>query len=102
VGIFADKDASGILKELEPIIDQIILTQSSSTRAMASGDLAQLARKIFGADRVLELSELEIALDRAVIDATRPLREDTVGIIVTGSVITVGQARSYLRKKFTK
>ena len=69
---------------------------------MASGDLAQLARKIFGTDRVLELSELEIALDRAVIDATRPLREDTVGIIVTGSVITVGQARSYLRKKFTK
>ena len=102
VGIFADKDASGILQELEPIVDHIILTQSSSPRAMDSGDLAQLASTIFGADRVLELSELDVALDRAVLDTTRPLRQDTVGIIVTGSVITVGQARSYLRKKFTK
>ena len=58
--------------------------------------------KIFGADRVFEVSDLGAALDRAVGDAVRPLSEDTVGIIVTGSVVTVGEARTYLRKKFAQ
>ena len=49
----------------------------------------------------LEVHSVE-GLDRAVGDATRPLSEDTVGIIVTGSVVTVGEARTYLRKKFAK
>ena len=42
------------------------------------------------------------ALDKAVADSVRPLSEDTIGIIVTGSVVTVGEARTYLRKKFAK
>jgi dihydrofolate synthase/folylpolyglutamate synthase len=48
------------------------------------------------------VSDLGAALDRAVGDAVRPLSEDTVGIIVTGSVVTVGEARTYLRKKFAQ
>ena len=102
VGVFADKDAVGILQELEPVVDHVIVTQSSSDRAMSSGELEKIASKIFGVDRVFEVSNLETALDRAVTDATRPLSEDTIGIIVTGSVVTVGEARSYLRKKFAK
>ena len=58
--------------------------------------------EIFGADRVFEVSDLGAALDRAVGDAVRPLSEDTVGILVTGSVVTVGEARTYLRKKFAQ
>ena len=102
VGVFADKDAQGILLELEPIVDHVIVTSSSSTRAMSSSELEKIATKIFGVDRVFEVSDLATALDRAVTDATRPLSEDTIGIIVTGSVVTVGEARSYLRKKFAK
>ncbi len=102
VAIFGDKDAEGILKELEPIVDHVIVTQSSSPRAMSSSELEKLASRIFGNDRVFEVADLESALDRAVSDAVRPLSEDTVGIIVTGSVVTVGEARSYLRKKFAK
>jgi len=102
VGVFGDKDAAGILHELEPIVDHVIVTQSSSSRAMSSSDLEKLASSIFSNDRVFEVSELHAALDRAVADATRPLSEDTVGIIVTGSVVTVGEARTYLRKKFAK
>ena len=48
------------------------------------------------------MSDLGAALDRAVGDAVRPLSEDIVGIIVTGSVVTVGEARTYLRKKFAQ
>jgi dihydrofolate synthase/folylpolyglutamate synthase len=67
---------------------------------MPSSELEKIASKIFGADRVFEVSDLNTALDRAVSDAVRPLSEDTVGVIVTGSVVTVGEARTYLRKKF--
>ena len=102
VGVFGDKDATGILQELEQIVDHVIVTQSSSTRAMSSGELEKIASTVFGHDRVFEVSNLEAAIDRAVADATRPLSEDTIGIIMTGSVVTVGEARSYLRKKFTQ
>lgn len=102
VGVFGDKDATGILQELEQIVDHVIVTQSSSTRALSSGELEKIASTVFGHDRVFEVSNLDTAIDRAVSDATRPLSEDTIGIIVTGSVVTVGEARSYLRKKFTQ
>jgi dihydrofolate synthase/folylpolyglutamate synthase len=102
VGVFGDKDATGILQELEQIVDHVIVTQSSSMRAMSSGELEKIASTVFGHDRVFELSNLDAAIDRAVSDATRPLSEDTIGIIVTGSVVTVGEARSYLRKRFTQ
>jgi dihydrofolate synthase/folylpolyglutamate synthase len=102
VGVFGDKDATGIFQELEQIVDHVIVTQSSSSRAMPSSELEKIASKIFGADRVFEISDLVTALDRAVGDAVRPLSEDTVGIIVTGSVVTVGEARTYLRKKFSQ
>jgi len=47
VGVFADKDAVGILQELEPVVDHVIVTQSSSDRAMSSGELEKIASKIF-------------------------------------------------------
>ena len=102
VGVFGDKDATGIFQELEPIVDHVIVTQSSSSRAMSSSDLEKIASSIFGSDRVFEVSDLNSALDKAVADSIRPLSEDTVGILVTGSVVTVGEARSYLRKKFSR
>jgi dihydrofolate synthase/folylpolyglutamate synthase len=69
---------------------------------MASSELEKIASSIFGPDRVFEVSDLNSALDKAVADSIRPLSEDTVGILVTGSVVTVGEARSYLRKKFSR
>ena len=102
VGVFADKDATGILQELEPIVDHVIVTQSTSSRAMSSTELEKIASSIFGSDRVFEISDLHTALDRAVTDAVRPLSDDSVGIIVTGSVVTVGESKTYLRKKFVK
>ena len=102
VGIFGDKDAQGILESLEPVLNSIIVTSSSSSRAMPVKDLEDLARKIFGADRVFSNDNLEAALKRAIDDAKRPLSDDSVGIVVTGSVVTVGEARSILRRLFTK
>ena len=41
-------------------------------------------------------------IDGAIDDAKRPLSDDSVGIVVTGSVVTVGEARSILRRLFSK
>ena len=102
IAIFADKDAAGVLKELEPVLNSIIVTQSSSTRAMPVAELEKIAVSIFGNDRVFPVQTLEGALDRAVEKVQRPLSDDSVGVVVTGSVVTVGEARTYLRKKFNK
>ena len=100
IAIFGDKDAEGLLKALEPILNSVIVTQSSSPRAMPVEELEKIAVSIFGRDRVFPVTSLSDALDRAVEKAKRPLSDESVGVVVAGSVVTVGESRSYLRKKF--
>ncbi|CAB4536306.1 unannotated protein [freshwater metagenome] len=100
VAIFGDKDAAGVLKELEPILNSVIVTQSSSPRAMPVEELEKVAVSIFGNDRVFPVASLGAALDRAVEKAQRPLSDESVGVVVAGSVVTAGESRTYLRKKF--
>ncbi|CAN2210586.1 FolC Folylpolyglutamate synthase [Candidatus Nanopelagicaceae bacterium] len=105
IGVVApmgDKDIHGILLELEQVMDSIIVTANSSSRSTPVDKLEKIAIEIFGADRVFSDENLEKALERAIKDTVRPLSEDTIGILVTGSVVTVGEARSYLRSKFSK
>jgi dihydrofolate synthase/folylpolyglutamate synthase len=102
VAVLGDKDAAGIFKELESIVDHVIVTQSTSDRAMPSSEVEKIGSSIFGIDRVFEVQDLFQAIDKAMSDSVRPLSEATVGIVITGSVVTVGQARTYLRKKFAQ
>lgn len=101
-GAFADKDVVGILKELEKVFDTIIVTQSESSRAMPTSEVETIAVKIFGADRVLAIVDLEEAINRGIVDARDSLSEESVGVVVTGSVITVGQARAILKRRANK
>jgi dihydrofolate synthase/folylpolyglutamate synthase len=105
IGIFApmgDKDVRGILLELEQVMDSIIVTANSSPRAMKVSELELIAAEIFGLDRVFSVDSLTEAVDKAIKDSIRPLSEDTIGILITGSVVTAGEARTILRKKFAK
>jgi len=105
IGVVApmgDKDIHGILLELEQVMDSVIVTANSSPRSTPVEKLSKIAIEIFGSDRVFSDETLEKALERAIKDTVRPLSEDSVGILVTGSVVTVGEARSYLRNKFSK
>ncbi|ASY16194.1 dihydrofolate synthase / folylpolyglutamate synthase [Candidatus Planktophila sulfonica] len=105
IGIFApmgDKDVRGILLELEQVMDSIIVTANSSPRAMKVNELELIAAEIFGIDRVFSADSLTEAIDKAIKDSIRPLSEDTIGILITGSVVTAGEARTILRKKFAK
>lgn len=105
IGIFApmgDKDVRGILLELEQVMDSVIVTANSSPRAMKVNELELIAAEIFGIDRVFSADSLPEAVDKAIKDSIRPLSEDTIGILITGSVVTAGEARTILRKKFAK
>lgn len=100
VGVMADKDVEQILRELEPVLSQIICTQNSSDRAMPAAELAEIADDLFGSDRVSLASRLDDALERAIsqADATEGY-EDALGsggVLVTGSVVTAGEARILL------
>jgi dihydrofolate synthase/folylpolyglutamate synthase len=102
VAAFGDKDVRGILLELEPVMNEIIVSANSSPRAMKLSDLEKVAIEIFGKDRVAAIETLEAAIDQAVKDAKRPLSDDSVGILITGSVITVGESRAIINGKYKK
>jgi dihydrofolate synthase/folylpolyglutamate synthase len=105
IGVVApmgDKDIRGILLECEQVMDSIIVTTNESPRSLPVAELEQIAIEIFGQDRVFAEELLADALDKAMKDSIRPLSDDTIGILVTGSVVTVGEARTILRQKFAK
>jgi dihydrofolate synthase/folylpolyglutamate synthase len=102
VGVMADKDAKGILAALEPISTDIVLTRNNSPRAMDVDELAGIARDIFGDERIVVEPRLDNAVEAAVQlaeelgDPNEPLAGG--GVVVTGSVVTAGEARTLFGK----
>ncbi|MEU7481376.1 folylpolyglutamate synthase/dihydrofolate synthase family protein [Lentzea sp. NPDC042327] len=97
VAVMSDKDAEGILSALEPVVSELVITTNSSPRAMDPDVLAGLAVPIFGEDRFEVRPRLVDAIDEAI-----HLTEDELsggGVIVTGSVVTAGEARALFGKE---
>jgi dihydrofolate synthase / folylpolyglutamate synthase len=101
-GVFAasgDKDVAGMLAELEPVLSDIVVTRNSSDRSVDPGETAELAAEIFGEDRVQSASRLDDAVEAAVALADEAVAESAPGsggVLITGSVITAGDARRLL------
>jgi dihydrofolate synthase/folylpolyglutamate synthase len=97
VGVMADKDVEEMLRIFEPVIAEIVCTQNSTPRSMPAAELAELAEDVFGAERVIVVPRLDDAIERAVGMADSAESSDDAigsgGVLVTGSVITVGEAR---------
>jgi dihydrofolate synthase/folylpolyglutamate synthase len=98
VAVLADKDAAGILDALEPILDEVVLTRTSSHRASDPDDLAAIARDIFDDDRVHVVASLPDALDLAVTLAEREGTDGPygAGVLATGSVTMAADVRMLL------
>ncbi|WP_127480248.1 bifunctional tetrahydrofolate synthase/dihydrofolate synthase [Nocardioides pantholopis] len=100
VGVMADKDADGLLAALEPVLSHLVCTQNSTPRAMPAEQLAEAAREMYGEERVTVVPRLADALDTAAALAEAgeafgdPLGSGAV--LVTGSVVTAGEARALL------
>ncbi len=98
IGLFAcmeDKDVEGMLEQLEPVLEEIVITRTTSMRAMDPARLADLAREYFGEHRVHLVPDLPDALDRAAELADT---EGGVGggVIATGSVFVAAEVRALL------
>ncbi|RRO19455.1 bifunctional folylpolyglutamate synthase/dihydrofolate synthase [Saccharopolyspora rhizosphaerae] len=103
VGVLGEKDARGILAELEPVVEELVLTRNSSPRSMDPDELAGIALDIFGQDRIMVEPRLDNAVEQAI-----QLAEETEdpgesmsggGVVITGSVVTAGEARALFGKE---
>lgn len=105
VSVLADKDVSGILAALEPVFDRLVVTHNGSPRAVDVETLTAAAVRWFGEDRVVTTETLGDAIDTATALVDEFDSEGSgqqpfagTGIVITGSVVTAGAARTLFGK----
>ncbi|MEU0560964.1 folylpolyglutamate synthase/dihydrofolate synthase family protein [Dactylosporangium sp. NPDC006015] len=99
VAALADKDVEGMLELLEPITESIVCTRNSSPRAMSAAQLGAIAEELYGPERVHVVPDFADAIDAAVTLAESDNAiPGSIGILVTGSVVTVADARGLLKR----
>jgi len=103
VAVMNDKDYEGVLAAFEPVMAAIVCTQNSTPRSLSAEDLAEVARGIFGIDRVYVAPRLDDAIEQgATLAEEGGVFGEAIGsggVLVTGSVVTVGEARGMLRRR---
>jgi folylpolyglutamate synthase/dihydrofolate synthase len=99
LAVSQDKDVAGILDQLEPVASRLVVTANSSSRSMDPAAIAEIAAGVFGPERVSVASRLDDAIELAVglaDEADAAGGPGSAGVLITGSVITAGDARSLL------
>jgi dihydrofolate synthase / folylpolyglutamate synthase len=90
-----------VLAAFEPHLAHVVCTQNAAERAMPADELAAVAREIYGDDRVTVVPRLAEAIDQAAALAEAGgAATGSIGsgaVLVTGSVVTVGEARALLK-----
>lgn len=98
ISVMADKDVDGILAAFEPAFDQVVVTQNGSPRALDVESLRLRAEERFGPDRVIAAATLPDAIETATALVEQSggdsERLGGSGIVITGSVVTAGAART--------
>ncbi|MDN6262286.1 MAG: bifunctional folylpolyglutamate synthase/dihydrofolate synthase, partial [Corynebacterium casei] len=84
---------------LEPFLSEIVITQNTSPRALDAYELAETARDVFGEERVYVADDLPGAYAQAVELAEDAEIQSGSGIVITGSVVTAGEARAMFGKE---
>nr|WP_206068761.1 folylpolyglutamate synthase/dihydrofolate synthase family protein [Nonomuraea sp. FMUSA5-5] len=97
VAVMRDKDVEALLELLEPILEEIVVTRNSSPRSLSAEELAALALPLFGEERVHVVERLDDAIDRAIGIADAEGEFSGTGVLITGSVVTAGDARLLLK-----
>jgi dihydrofolate synthase/folylpolyglutamate synthase len=100
VAVLADKDAAAILELLEPVVDSVVCSRNTSPRAMPAEQLGDIAAEVFGDNRVHVVAYLPDAIETAVRLAETDVDGElaAIGILITGSVVTVADARMLLTR----
>ncbi|MFC4942283.1 bifunctional folylpolyglutamate synthase/dihydrofolate synthase [Pseudonocardia sp. GCM10023141] len=98
ISVMQDKDVRGILQELEPVLNEVVVTANSSARAMDADELGALATEVFGGARVSVEPQLALAVEQAS-ELAEEAGLSGVGVLITGSVVTAGEARTLFGKE---
>ncbi len=98
LAVSEDKDVAGILDQLEPVAAHLVVTSNSSARSMPAQKLGDLASTLFSADRLTVANRLDEAIEAAIAlaDQTAAGAPGGSGVLITGSVVTAGDARQLL------
>lgn len=97
VAMMQDKDAEQVLEIFAEEMDQVVITQvSSSPRARSVDDLAAIAETVWSTHQVHRAATMAEALDLAVMLADTASAH--AGVLVAGSVIAAGEARDLLKR----
>jgi dihydrofolate synthase/folylpolyglutamate synthase len=96
IAVLDDKDAAGLLEQLEPVVTSVVVTANSSPRALPVDVLAAVAVEVFGEDRVEVAGRLDDAIEQAITTAESAAEMGGAGVVITGSIVTVGEARRLL------
>jgi dihydrofolate synthase/folylpolyglutamate synthase len=99
LAVSADKDVTGILEQLEPAADRLVVTGNSASRSMDPQELQRLADGVFGPERVVAAPRLDDAIETATTLADEASDGPSLGgagILITGSTTTAGEARLLL------
>ena len=91
-GFMADKDIEGILAELAPLASTIILTRPSEDRAFDPAGGASEIKKSLKRCETTVIPDIKEAIDKGIM-----LAKEKSFIIITGSLYTVGEARTILK-----
>jgi dihydrofolate synthase/folylpolyglutamate synthase len=97
ISVLGGKDVAGILAALEPVFDVVVVTENGSPRALDIESLAMAAEEVFGPERVVRAATMSDAIETATALAEDAADGETVsgsGIVITGSVVTAGVART--------
>lgn len=102
VGVLKEKDAEEILRQLKESLgdtaQEYCFTQSNSPRAVPAAELAELAVEMgFGEDNIHIAEKLDDALEWAV-ERAEANDDLSGGVLVTGSITLVAEARILLGK----
>jgi len=95
VGVLEDKDAEGILDALEGVLDEVVISRSSSPRSIEPDELGAVAVEVFGVDRVHVVARLDEAIDVAVARAEVDGLPGS-GVVATGSITLAADVRTLL------
>lgn len=95
-GAFADKDASGVVAALDPIVNAVFAAELDVERSLSAEQLAEVVAGFRHADEHVVYPALAPA-----IEAARAWARSAEGraVLVTGSVHLVGQALAYARQE---
>ena len=94
VGVLGDKDAAGLLGELSKSFDHLIVTKSSSPRALDENELATIAQEFFDNEAISISPNLNEAYQLA-----KDMVPDDGAIVVTGSVSMAGDMLKMIREE---